>query len=162
MKSANTNIKILIYCLLLTMNFLFSLFFILLENKINLEYYLFSLFVFFIILIKNSLNILFFIRTFFLGIVGYLTLGSKLLFYDLLFGYSYQIFIVNRHRLFSILVFLAILANLLRGILYQTFAFYKGIITVFILYVLVLLISEFITVFSQYRKSKLYNIGKSI
>ena len=83
---------------------------------------------------------------------GYLGVFILPLLISFLFGYSYKKFIFNRNKLFSMLVFLALLANLLRGLLYQTFAFYKGIVTVFILYAIVLFISELIRMSLKHRK----------
>jgi len=60
-----------------------------------------------------------------------------------LFGYAYKLFVLNKYSLISAILWFSVLSGFMRGILYQTFAFYKSILTGFIL----LLIFYFILAF---------------
>jgi len=56
-------------------------------------------------------------------------------------GYAYKQFFINRYSILSALLFFALISSFLRGILYQTFVLYKGVVTAFILYFILLFIS---------------------
>ncbi len=78
---------------------------------------------------------------------GYLGAFIVPFFVSYFMGYAYKQFFINRYSILSSLLLFALLANFMRGILYQTFALYKGVVTAFILYFILLIISYFIQIF---------------
>jgi len=67
-------------------------------------------------------------------------------------SYSFKVFSMNRYSLKHSIVFFAIVAVFMRGELYQTFVFYKGIITGIILYYLIYILYGFFNL-------KIFRIG---
>ena len=67
------------------------------------------------------------------GIIGAFIVPFSVSF---ILGYSYKLFIINRYSLVSSILLFSILSGFMRGVLYQTFTFYKSIVTGFILLVM--------------------------
>jgi len=75
------------------------------------------------------------------GVVGIFIIPFIISF---IFGYAYKLFIYNKYSIIHSMLLFSLLATFMRGILYQTFALYKAIVTGFILvaifYVIIYLI----------------------
>ncbi|MGA1847654.1 O-antigen polymerase [Deferribacter abyssi] len=58
-----------------------------------------------------------------------------------LLGYSYRLFVINRYSIVHAILLFSFLSGFMRGVLYQTFTFYKSIVTgftlLFIFYILI-------------------------
>lgn len=71
-----------------------------------------------------------------------------------LFSISYKMFILNKYSLFHSILLFSLLSGFMRGLLYQTFTFYKSIITGIIIY---LILFSFLAFLKFYKKSNLGN-----
>lgn len=80
------------------------------------------------------------------GIIGVIIMPFLISFY---IGISYKYFLNNKFSLLYSLPFFTILAVFLRGILYQTFAFYKGFITGIVLFSIFLILNSWLRVFTK-------------
>ncbi len=75
------------------------------------------------------------------GVYGSLLIPGIISF---LLSFSYRQFLANRYNIIRSLLFLSILSVFFRGLLYQTFAFYKTFITALVIYVVVVFVHQVI------------------
>ena len=75
------------------------------------------------------------------GVMGVLIVPFIISF---LFGYGYKLFIYNKYSLLGSMLLFGLLSSFLRGILYQSFALYKSVITGFIIIMFFFLIRALI------------------
>ena len=67
------------------------------------------------------------------GVIGVFIIPFIISF---LLGYAYKLFINNKYSIFYSILLFSFLSGFMRGILYQSFSFYKAIVTGFIVYVI--------------------------
>jgi hypothetical protein len=82
------------------------------------------------------------------GIFGALIVPAVISF---LLSYSFRQFMINRYNVLRSIVFISMLSVFFRGLLYQTFAFYKTFVTALILYVIVLFVHKAIISVANHR-----------
>lgn len=73
------------------------------------------------------------------GVFGSLIIPGIISF---ILSYSFRQFMVNRYNIFRSLIFLSVLAAFFRGLLYQSFAFYKVFVTAVIIYGIIIFLHQ--------------------